>query len=67
MTRFMRRSRVKISDTVVLESPGQLLVLALPVAGLGWLQPEHVQRSQALCLLQAFRNVDRFPQILDHL
>ena len=50
-----------------LESPDQLLVLALSVADLCWLQPVHVQHSHVFCLLQAFQNVGHFQQILDHL
>ena len=49
------------------ESPDQLLVLALSVTDLCWLQPIHVQHSQVFCLLQAFQNEDNFQQILDHL
>ena len=66
-TRFMPRSCVKVSDTVVLESPAQLLVLALSVAILCGLQPTHIQRSQVFCLLLAFQNVDHIEQILNHL
>ena len=50
-----------------LESPDQLLVLTLSVADLCWLQPVHIQHSQVFCSLQAFRNVDHFQHILDHL
>ena len=63
----MPRSWVKISDTVFLESPDQLLFFTLSVAHLCWLQPIHIQHSQVFCLLQAFQNVDHFQQILDHL
>ena len=65
MKHFMPRSRVKISDTVVLQSPDQLLVLTLSVIALCWLQAMYVQHSQVFCLLQDFQNVDQLQQILD--
>ena len=67
MTCFMPRSCIIISNTVVLESSGQLLVLALSVTDLCLLHPVHIQHSQVFSLLQAFQNVDHFQQILKHL
>ena len=66
-THFVPRSYFKISCTAVFVIPDQLPVLTLSVTDLCWLQPVHVQHSQAFCLLQTFQNMDHFQQILDHL
>ena len=65
-TCFMQRSCIKIWDRGVVESPDQLLVVALSVADLCWLQPVHVHHSQVFCLLQAFQNMGHLHQILGH-
>ena len=49
-----------------LEFPDQLLVFALWVSNLCWLESIHVQPSQVSCLLPAFQTMDHFQPLLDH-
>lgn len=60
MPRFMPRSRVRVSATVLLEFPDQLPVLALSIADLCGLHPTRVPHSQGFCLLRVFQKVGTF-------